>query len=73
MCGDYQANVFVGNYIVGTTFAEAQRPNHIWAYDFVFARTHDGRSVRLLTVIDECKRRSKHGPVGRDLALTVGA
>ena len=26
-----------------------QRPNHVWAYDFVFTRTHDGRSVRLLT------------------------
>ena len=33
-----------------------QRPNHVWAYDFVFTRTHDGRSVRLLTVIDEYTR-----------------
>jgi len=32
------------------------RPNwrhHVWAYDFVQARTHDGRVFRMLTVIDE--------------------
>ena len=33
-----------------------QRRNHVWAYDFVFTRTHDGGSVRLLTVIDEYTR-----------------
>jgi len=30
--------------------------NHVWSYDFVEARTHDGRSVRLLTLIDEFTR-----------------
>ena len=33
-----------------------ERPNHVWAYDFVLVRTHDGRAVRLLTVIDEYTR-----------------
>ena len=33
-----------------------QRRNHVRAYDFVFTRTHDGGSVRLLTVIDEYTR-----------------
>ena len=28
----------------------------MWAYDFVLVRTHDGRGVRLLTVIDEYTR-----------------
>ncbi len=32
------------------------RPNHVWAYDFVMVRTRDGRAVRLLTVIDEYTR-----------------
>jgi putative transposase len=32
-------------------------PNHVWSYDFVSARTHDGRTVRLLTLIDEYTRR----------------
>ncbi len=30
--------------------------NHVWAYDFVHDRTHDGRSFRMLTVIDEHSR-----------------
>ena len=27
--------------------------NHVWAYDFVMARTHNGQAFRMLTVIDE--------------------
>ena len=30
--------------------------NHVWAYDFVSTRTHDGRPVRMLAVIDEFTR-----------------
>ena len=30
-----------------------ERPNHVWAYDFVAARTHDGSVLRLLNIIDE--------------------
>ena len=30
--------------------------NHVWSYDFVEAQTHDGRKVRLLTLIDEYTR-----------------
>jgi putative transposase len=33
-----------------------EMPNHVWSYDFVQARTHDGRSLRLLTMIDEFAR-----------------
>lgn len=33
-----------------------ERPNHVWSYDFVSARTHDGRSIRMLTLIDEFTR-----------------
>ena len=28
-------------------------PNHVWSYDFVEDRTHDGRKYRMLNVIDE--------------------
>jgi putative transposase len=31
-------------------------PNHVWSYDFVSARTHDGRTVRMLKMIDEHTR-----------------
>ena len=30
--------------------------NHVWAYDFVSETTHDGRKLRILTVIDEFTR-----------------
>lgn len=33
-----------------------QYRHHVWAYDFVQDRTHDGRKLRLLTVIDEYSR-----------------
>jgi transposase InsO family protein len=34
-----------------------ERPNHVWSYDFVHHVTHDGRSLRLLTLIDEYTRQ----------------
>lgn len=33
-----------------------QQRNHVWSYDFVSHRTHDGRAFRLLTVMDEYTR-----------------
>jgi putative transposase len=32
-----------------------ERRNHVWSYDFVEAQTHDGRKVRLMTLIDEIR------------------
>ncbi len=32
--------------------------NHVWSYDFMAERTHDGRSIRILPVIDEYSRQS---------------
>jgi len=31
-------------------------PNHVWSYDFVHARTHDGRPLRMLAIMDEYTR-----------------
>jgi len=33
-----------------------ERRNHVWSYDFVETQTHDGRKVRLMTLIDEFTR-----------------
>ena len=33
---------------------------HVWSYDFVASRTHDGRALKLLTVLDDLFVR--HGP-----------
>ena len=30
--------------------------NHVWAYDFVFDRTREGRPLKFLTVVDEYTR-----------------
>ena len=34
----------------------AEHRNHVWSYDFVFDRTHDGRPLRMLTIVDEFTR-----------------
>ena len=33
-----------------------ERGNQVWSYDFVSAMTHDGRAIRMLTMIDEYTR-----------------
>jgi putative transposase len=33
-----------------------QHRNHVWSYDFVSAKTYDGRTVRMLNLIDEHSR-----------------
>ena len=43
-------------------------PNHVWAYDFVHERTHDGRTMRMLTVIDEFTRECLAIHVARSLS-----
>lgn len=40
-----------------------EHPNHVWAYDFVMDRTHDGKTFRMLVVVDEYTREC--------LAITV--
>jgi transposase InsO family protein len=34
-----------------------ERPTHVWSFDFVEGQTHDGRSLRILTLIDEYTRK----------------
>jgi transposase InsO family protein len=41
--------------------------NHVWAYDIVHERTHDGRALRMLTIVDEYTRESLAIEVGRRL------
>ncbi len=44
-----------------------EHPNHVWAYDFMTDRTHDGRAFRLLTVLDEFTRECLAMVVARKL------
>ncbi len=44
-----------------------QHADHVWAYDFVLARTHDGRALRMLTLVDEFTRECLAIDVARRL------
>jgi putative transposase len=48
----------------------AERPNHVWSYDFVEDRTHDGRKYRMLNVIDEFTHECLAIRVSRKLKAT---
>ena len=42
--------------------------NHVWSYDFVRGKTHDGRTLRMLTLIDEYTRECLAIRVARRLS-----
>ncbi|SDA35295.1 HTH-like domain-containing protein [Methylobacterium sp. UNC378MF] len=44
-----------------------ERRDHVWSYDFVEARTHDGRKFRMLNVVDEFTRECLAIRVARKL------
>ena len=48
----------------------AERPNHVWSYDFVEDRTHDGRKYRMLNLIDEFTHECLAIRVARKLKAT---
>ena len=35
--------------------------NQVWSMDFVFDRTAEGRSIKSLTVVDDCSGNDAHG------------
>ncbi len=47
-----------------------ERPNHVWSYDFVQDRTHDGRIFRTLNIIDEFTKEALVIRVKRKLNST---
>lgn len=44
-----------------------ERRDHVWAYDFVQARTSDGRALRMLVIVDEYTRECLSIDVARRL------
>lgn len=38
------------------TRRRAERPNHVWSYDFIHDRTADGRGLKMLPIVDEYTR-----------------
>ena len=47
-----------------------EHPNHVWSYDFVEDRTHDGRKYRMLNIIDEFTRECLAIRIDRKLNST---
>jgi len=48
----------------------ADRPNHVWSYDFVEDRTDEGRKYRMLNVIDEFTHEALAIRIDRKLTST---
>ena len=44
-----------------------ERRDRVWAYDFLHERTHDGKTLRLLTIVDEYTRQCLAIDVARRL------
>jgi putative transposase len=59
----------VGTSTVPSKRLPAERRNQVWALDFIFDSTSDGRPIKALTMCDEYTRES----VGRQLGRSITA
>jgi putative transposase len=57
----------LGESTVPAERLRAERPNHVWAFDFQFDQTADGRALKLLNVVDEFTRESLAMLVARSI------
>jgi putative transposase len=48
----------LGDSTVAGKRLRAQRPNHVWAFDFQFDQTADGHVLKLMNVVDEFTREA---------------
>ena len=53
----------LGESTVPAERLRAERPNHVWAFDFQFDQIADGRALKLLNIVDEFTRGA--GDAGR--------
>jgi putative transposase len=64
----------VGESTVPATRLRAERPDQVWAFDFQFDQTADGRVLKLLNIVDEFTREALEMLVERNIdADTVAA
>ena len=57
----------LGHSAVPATRLRAERPNHVWALDFQFDQTADGRVLKLLNIVDEHTREALAIVVARSI------
>lgn len=48
----------LGESTVPAARLRAERPNHVWAFDFQFDQTADGQALKLCNIVDEFTRES---------------
>jgi putative transposase len=51
----------------GCVRRRAERPDHVWAWDFIHDRTTDGRPLKWLTIVDEFTRENLALEVARSI------
>ena len=61
----------MGESTVPAQRLRAERPNHVWALDFLFDATSDGRPLKVLTMCDEFTRESIGRRLGRSITADV--
>jgi putative transposase len=57
----------LGDSTVPAERLRAERPNQVWAFDFQFDQTADGKVLKLLNVVDECTREALEMLVERNI------
>ena len=57
----------LGESTVPAQRLRAERPHHVWAFDFQFDQTADGRVLKLMNIVDEFTRESLVMLVARSL------
>jgi len=55
---EVQANAFAAEFLAPAERLRAEGPNHVWALDFQFDQTADGKVLKLLNVVDEHTRQA---------------
>ncbi len=61
----------LGESTVPAKRLRAERPNHVWALDYQFDTTSDGRTLKLLHVVDEYTREALAMRVARSIDATT--
>jgi putative transposase len=57
----------LGTSTVPASRLSAERPNHVWALDFIFDATSDGRPIKALSMCDEFTRENLARRLGRSI------
>jgi putative transposase len=57
----------LGTSTVPAQRLRAERPNHVWAIDFIFDATSDGRPIKALSMCDEFTRENVARRLGRSV------